>query len=414
MSYVDQVASTDSVKKYKMRKLIASLSSKEATAKDLVSVYIPREKSIEDTDLFLKEQLDYPEIKSQATRQEVREEFSEIIHHLKTRNEIPDNGLAIFAAPNSGAKRVDTHEVIPPEPITHFIFGVDDQFNLEPLRTMLREDRVVGIIAMDADTAGFGILNGERLDMVDHITSGISGKTDKGGWSQRRYERERDMELTYYFHRVADHATEAFITKEKVNGLIVGGPGFTKEDFLKEDFLRYELKNMLLSQVDTALSGKEGVREAFEKSAHVLKNIHSSEDKKLMQRLEVDTARKDGLVVSGLHKVLDAVRNGVADTVLVADNTGLIEIVLTCKKCDTSRTRLVHEEKEVETTQQELLIPCEKCNGLEFEVEDRDVIDVLEDAASTTDAKVEVISSQEKERLNSVGGIAALLRYKIA
>jgi predicted aspartyl protease len=83
----------------------------------------------------------------------------------------------------------------PPEAVTDFVFEVGDHFNLDLLRKMMMEDRLVGIIAMDADTAGFGILNGERLDIVDHITSGIPGKTDKGGWSQRRYERERDMEL---------------------------------------------------------------------------------------------------------------------------------------------------------------------------------------------------------------------------
>jgi peptide chain release factor subunit 1 len=390
------------------------LSGIEATAKNLVSVYIPRDKSIEDIDIALKENIHSPEIKSQSARQEVREELSEIIHHLKTRKEIPDNGLAIFAGSNLGGKPVEIHELIPPEPIARFNYIVDDHFDLEPLRTMLREDRVVGIIAMDANEAGFGIINGERLDIVDHITSGIPGQTDKGGWSQRRYERERDMELTYYFHRVADHATEAFITKEKVTGLILGGPGLTKEDFLKEDFLRYELKNMLLSRADTAMSGKEGVKEAFEKSADALKNIHFSEDQKLMQRLETDTAKKDGLAISGLQKVLEAVRNGVADTVLVADNTGLIEIILTCKKCGTSRSQIVPEEKKMVTTQQELLVECEKCNGLEYEVTDRDVIDVLEDAASATDAKVEVISSEEKEKLNSLGGIAALLRYKVA
>jgi peptide chain release factor subunit 1 len=381
-----------------------------------VSIYIPWGKSIEDIDIVLKEKLDSREIKSQGATQNVQDELSEIIHHLKTRNGISDNGLAIFAAVNLGAKGVEIRELIPPEPVTEFIFVVDNHFNLEPFRTMLREDRVVGIIAMDANEAGFGILNGERLDVVDHITSGISGKTDKGGWSQRRYERERDMELTYYFHRVAEHATDAFITKQKVTGLIVGGPGLTKEDFLKEDFLRYELKNMLLSRVDTSFSGKEGVKEAFDKSADALKNIHSSEDTKLMQRLQADIAKKDGLAISGLHNVLDVLRKGIADVVLVANNTGLIEIVLTCKKCDAPRRRLVHEEKKMETTQQELLVRCEKCNGLEYEVEDRDIVDALEDVASATDAKVEVISSEgeEKEKLNSLGGFAALLRYRVA
>lgn len=395
---------------------MASLSSKEGTARDLVSLYIPRGKTIEELDAFLKERLDSPEIKSQEARREVRDELSEIIHLLKTRSEIPDNGLAIFAAANVGAKGAEVQVLIPPEPLTEFTFDIDDHFNLATLRKMLREERVVGVIAMDADEAGFGVLNGDRLDIVDHITSGIPGKTDKGGWSQRRYERERDMELTYYFHRVADYATEAFITKQRVTALIVGGPGFTKEDFLKEDFLRYELKNILLPQVNTALSGKEGVKEALEKSAEALKRIHSAEDAKLLQRLEADMAKEDGLAIQGLDKVLDAVRNGVANTVLVADNTGLTEIILTCKKCGESRTRLAHEDEKMETTEQELAVRCGKCDGLEYEVEDRDIVDVLEDAASSTDAKVEVISSEseEKEKLNALGGFAALLRYKAA
>jgi peptide chain release factor subunit 1 len=47
-------------------------------------------------------------------------------------------------------------------------------------------------------------------------------------------------------------------------------------------------------------------------------------------------------------------------------------------------------------------------------VEEKDIIDVLEDAASQTDARVEVISteSEEKAKLRALGGFAALLRYK--
>ncbi len=134
-----------------------------------------------------------------------------------------------------------------------------------------------------------------------------------------------------------------------------------------------------------------------------------------MQRLEADEAKKDGLAISGLDKVLDAVRNGLAGVVLVADNSGLVEIIFTCKKCGESRKRIVHEERKMETTRQESLVRCEKCGGLECEIEDRDIIDVLEDAASATDAKVEVISSEseEKAKSNSLGGFAALLRYKM-
>ncbi len=58
--------------------------------------------------------------------------------------------------------------------------------------------------------------------------------------------------------------------------------------------------------------------------------------------------------------------------------------------------------------------PCEKCGGVDYVVEEKDMVDVLEDLASQTNATVEVISteSDEKAKLAALGGFAALLRYK--
>ena len=55
-----------------------------------------------------------------------------------------------------------------------------------------------------------------------------------------------------------------------------------------------------------------------------------------------------------------------------------------------------------------------KCKANEYEALEKDIIDVLEDAASHTDAGVEVISSEseEEEKIAALGGFAALLRYK--
>ena len=58
--------------------------------------------------------------------------------------------------------------------------------------------------------------------------------------------------------------------------------------------------------------------------------------------------------------------------------------------------------------------PCEKCRPVEYEVAEKDIIDVLDDLASQTNARVEVISteSEEKAKLAALGGFAALLRYR--
>jgi peptide chain release factor subunit 1 len=222
------------------------------------------------------------------------------------------------------------------------------------------------------------------------------------------------MEITYFFHRVAEHAAKAFLENHKVTVLIVGGPGTTKEDFLNGDFLHYELKNMLLSIVDTQSARREAVKEVLSKSSESLKNMCAPEQKRTVQRLLASMGKQDGLAIAGLDSVLDGLRNGEVEVALVTDSTDMIEIVAMCKRCELSRARIVDKKKKVQTVQELITSPCEKCNAVEYEVEEKDIIDVLEDLASQTDARVEVISSESEEKatLTTLGGFAALLRYK--
>jgi peptide chain release factor subunit 1 len=412
------MATTNSVKQHKLRKLMACLSDKEGRGMEFVSLYLPREKSIDEVVAMLKRESDSAVVKSEGVRDRLQDAVKNVIQHLKLQKEIPDNGLAIFAgtfaAGDSESEVLSVEEIVPPEPITKFLFEVDDHFRLEPLREMLRDLKVVGIIALDSKEAGFGILDGERFEFVEDITSGVPGKSGKGGQSQRRYERERDMDLAYFFHRVAEHAAKAFLGDHRVTVLIVGGPGLTKEDFLRGDYLHYELKNALLDRVDTQSAGREGVREVLSKSSEALKNMCTPEEKSIVQRLLAELGKQDGRAVAGLDSVLEALKNGEVDVALVADNTDMVEAVVKCKRCGLSRAKIMDEKMKVQAVQGMISSPCEKCRGVDYEVEEKDIIDVLEDAASQTDARVEVISteSEEKAKLRALGGFAALLRYK--
>jgi peptide chain release factor subunit 1 len=411
------MATTNSVKQHKLRKLIAWLSDKEGRGMEFISLYIPREKSIDEIVANLKCESDSAVMKSESVRDRLQDALKNVIQRLKLQKEIPENGLAIFAgtfvANDPEGEALNVEELVPPEPITCYLYEVDDHFRLEPLREMLRAQRVVGLVAMDSKEASFGILSGERFELIENITSGIPGKSGKGGSSQRRYERERDMELTYYFHRVAEHATKAFLKNHKVTALIVGGPGPTKQDFLRGDYLNYELKNALLGIVDTQSAGREAVREVLVKSSETLKNMCAPEEKMIVQRLLADIGKQDGLAIYGLDSVLNALKNGEVEVALVTDSTDMIEIVVMCKRCELSRAKIV-DKKKAQIVQEMISNPCEKCNAVEYEVEEKDIIDVLEDAASQTDARVEVISteSEEKAKLTALGGFAALLRYR--
>ena len=397
---------------------MAWLSDKEGIGKEFISIYIPPNLSLDQIVATIKNQSNPATMDYKIVRDRFQDVFKNLIQHLKFKKEIPKNGLAVFAgtfAANDQEGDVSyVEELVPPEPVAAFLYEVDDHFHLEPLREMLRNPRVVGIIAMTSKEASFGLLNGERLEFIEDITSGIPGKSGKGGQSQRRYERERDMELTYFFHRIEEHAKKAFLDDHRVMALVVGGPGNTKNDFLKGDILHYELKNALLSTVDTQSVGKEGVKEILGKSSGTIKNMCAPEEKMVVHRLLAELAKQDGLATYGLDSVFNALRNGEVEVAIITDSTNLLKIAAMCKKCELSKTKIVDNKEKAQVIREMTSNPCERCNSTEYDVEEKDIVDVLEDAASQTDARVEVIStaSEEKTGITALGGIAALLRYK--
>ncbi len=409
----------DSVKLYRIRKLISELASKEGRGTELVSLYIPPKKPIHEVIANLREEWGTAgNIKSDTTRTHVQDALVKTMQRLKLYKETPENGLVIFAGAlptnGPGSEVVMIHEIIPPKPVTAYLYQCDDHFHLEWLKDMLKEEKVYGLLSIDATEAGLGLLSGERLEIVDVITSGVSGKTRKGGQSARRYERLREMELTYYFHRVAEHVNRAFLEESKVVGLIVGGPGPTKDDFVKGNYLNYQLQKNIIAVIDTSYSGREGVRELVERASDLLKDVRLVEEKKMVQKFLSEINKPGGLAVYGLQRVIEALQNANCDIVLVADNFETYKISATCKKCGTKKESIVKAQEKMQKIQELISKPCIKCGSMEFELEERDVIDILEEIATQIGAKVEVISSgtEEGKMFNSFGGIGALLRYR--
>jgi len=413
------LSKTDSVRLYKVRKLISELSNKEGRGTELVSLYIPPKKPIHEAIANLREEWGTAgNIKSDTTRNHVQDALTKAMQRLKLYRTAPDTGLVIFsgALPTNGpgSEVVNVWEIVPPKPVTQYLYQCDDHFHVEWLRDMLREEKVYGILAIDSSETGMGILSGDRLEIADVLTSGISGKTRKGGQSARRYERGREMELTYYFNRVGEHATRIFIDDNKVTGLLVGGPGPTKDEFLKGGYLHYELQKRILAVLDLGYSGREGVRELVEKGSDVLKDVRLVEEKRLVQKFLAEVNKQAGLAVYGLPRVMDALQKASAEVVLVSDDLDMVRIDATCKKCGTVKTEMVAVAKKIQQRQEMTSTPCVKCGATDYDVVERDLVDVFEELAFQVGSKVEVISSgtEEGSMFKSFGGVGAILRYR--
>jgi peptide chain release factor subunit 1 len=414
------LSKADSVRLYKIRKAISELSSKEGRGTELVSLYIPPKKPIHEVIAYLRNEWGTAgNIKSDTTRNHVQDALTRTMQRLKLYRETPETGLVIFsgALPTNGpgSEVIRLNEIVPPKPVNTFLYMCDDHFHVEFLKDMLKAEKVYGILSIDSNEAGIGILSGDRLDVEDLMTSGISGKTRKGGQSARRYERGREMELTYFFNRVGEHVTRIFITDNNVGGVIVGGPGPTKDNFLKGGYLDYRLQKNIIDVVDTSYSGREGIREVAEKASDKLQDVRFVEEKKLVQKFLAEVNRPNGLAVYGLPKIIDALNRGNMDSILISDDINIAKIKMVCKNCETVKEKVVENQKKMQTTQEMLGEPCSKCGSTDYEIDESDVVDMLEEKAIQIGAKIEMISSgtEEGTMLKSFGGAAGFLRYRM-
>lgn len=412
----------DSVRKYKLTKMLNDLSKITGHGTELVTVYIPPKRPIHDVLSQLRNEAGTAtNIKSDLTRNHVQDALNKTMEQLKLYKEPPENGLVIFcgAIPTGkgiGTEKIEIFTVVPPKPVQINLYRCDDHFWIDHIKEMLKDDRTVAIISIDTQEAGLGILTGDRWETVETLTSGVSGKHRQGGQSARRFERLRDNELNEYYHRVADYAQKIFIDQYTVKGLIVGGPGPTKETFIREEYLDYRLQNNVLATLDTSYSGDEGVREIIDKvnDQGIMSEFRSMEEKKLVKKFMGEVFSGKGLGIYGLYEVVDYLKNGIAESIIATDNIDLLYLEINCNKCGNIFEKFVERNQLVDTKQSIISTPCTKCSSLDYQIKEKDFIDYLEEFASLSGTKLDIISSKTEEgaQIESLGKIGALLRFK--
>ena len=411
----------DSVTLYRMRRLLSELGNKRGRGTELISLYIPARRPIHDIVNILKEEYGTAaNIKSDTTRNHVQSALTKIMQRLKLYRKTPENGLVIFcgALPVEGSsidEELKIYEIIPPKPITTFLYRCDDHFHIDILKDMLKEEEEVGVISIDTSEAGLGIISGDRIYVVDVLTSGVGGKHRQGGQSARRFERLREAEINEFYRRVARHAAKIFLEDHNVKKLIISGPGIAKEDFYRGEYLDYRLQKKVIGLVDTGYAGEEGVRETIQRGKSLLQDVRYVEEREMVERFLSEVSRGGELAVYGLKPVLKALEIGAVDKILVLDDIGIYRLSYKCKYCGyedqvfVKKTDIFSERTKIESKN------CPSCGRSDWIFKEEDIIDYLSDKATETGAKVEVISSKTEhgKMFRNFGGIGAMLRYRV-
>jgi len=413
--------SNPSLERFRFQRMLETLESKEGRGTELITVYIPPGKQISEVMNDLRNEWGTAgNIKSKTTKKNVQNGLTKAMEQLKLYKKVPPNGLVIFAGTISsgqlGVGDMETYVLEPPEPVGIYYYRCEHRFILDPLYDLLKAEESFGIVIIDAKDATFALLKGKRADIIKNITSGVEGKTRAGGQSARRYERLRAMHLNEYYIRVGKHITDIYHKLKNMKGIIVGGPGPTKEDFLKGNYLHYELKDKILTKVDTGYTGHEGVKEVVERSKDFIKNVRFLEERNLIQNFLYNIGQETGLATYGEREVLKALRNSSVRTLLLSEGVRRTQYKLQCRECGKNETRIVDNNNTQEFENNINELSCIQCQSGKTEILDKtDLFETLIKMAEKAEAKIEVISTdtEEGEMLSKAfGGIAAILRYR--
>ena len=357
--------------RFHLKKFIKGLEQYKVRHTELVSVYIPQEYDLNKIlNHLAQEQGTASNIKSASTRKNVTDALERMIQHLKLFKKTPPNGLAVFAgnvAEREGQQDFKVWSIEPSVPLKTRIYRCDKEFVLDILRDMLETKEVYGLVVMDRRDANIALLKGKTIVPIVKTHSEVPGKFKAGGQSAARFSRLIEGAAKDHYKKVAEYMKEAFLHLEGLKGIIVGGPGPTKYDLVEGDFITNEVKKKIIAIKDLSYTGEFGLEELLEKSQDVLAQEDVMEEKKIVGKFLEILATKQNMVAYGEADVMNKLKMGVVDTLLLSED-----------------------------------LPEEK-------------IEEFEKAAQLVGTNIKIISTQTREgvQLRDFGKVAAILRYEI-
>ena len=214
------------------------------------------------------------------------------------------------------------------------------------------------IVVLEDDTATLGLMRQFGIEYYGPIKGSVSGK--------RIVDKNRQKNITEFYEKVIDSITKF----DSIQNIVIAGPGFVKNDFY--DYLKDKHSDLAkISIVEpTGAGGRNGIAEVLKKGTveKLTSENRVAQEMAAMENLFTQIGKNSSKVAYGIKETKHAVNLGAVSQLLVLDTQ--------VPKDDMGET-----------------------------------MDMVENMKG----EVLVISSQHDggKQLESLGGVAALLRYEI-
>ena len=406
-------------RRLKLKKSLAEVAAMRGMGTELVSVIIPPDKMISDVRHHLSQEAGQAaNIKSKSTKKHVTDAIESAISTLNRYKTPGDLGIALFVGHvitgNNKTRLISTVIDSPPEPFTSFRYRCDSSFELSQLEDMLIDRTAYGLFVIDRSEAAYGLASGKRLHCQEHITSLVPSKHGRGGQSAQRFERLIEEAAHKFFKKSTERACSYWLPMiQDLKGIIIGGPGATKDFVIRNDYFHHEIKKLIAEPYfDVGYSNESGLRELIQRAGSTMDQIELDVERTIVDEFLQEVMKSNPKATYGEIMVRSALEQGAVATLLLSEAITKMRIRWICKECK-NEWETTHEKSSANPSCPE----CKSGKVNEDKENSMELIDELTILAGHTSAKVRLISLDTEEGsilYTAFGGITALLRYPIS
>ncbi|MFL6282723.1 MAG: Vms1/Ankzf1 family peptidyl-tRNA hydrolase [Pyrinomonadaceae bacterium] len=379
-----------------LEKIIDRLAGFEPSGLPVISLYLnaqANEHGRQDFERFLRKEFSERARTFKAHSPE-RESFDRDVERIEAylRDELrPEtNGVAIFAC--AGAEEF-FEAVQMAAPIENHRLYIYNQPHLYPLARLMDQYPRYAVLVCDTNRARLFVFARGKAVQRDEVQNVKTRGSQAGGWSQARYQRHTEQYHMQHAKEISD-ILEEIVREENVEHIILAG------DEVIIPKLREQFPKAVADRVVDVLSLDINTpeHEVLAESMEAMREHDSQTDAEKVSQL-FDAYRAGGLAVVGSTDTLEALAMGQVEELIITARQqhveGDREDVAILSDAEVAEPVVAGQDGAVANIEPDSVI----------------VADDLITRARQTSARITFI--EDSTLLEDVGGVGALLRYRI-
>jgi peptide subunit release factor 1 (eRF1) len=300
------------------------------------------------------------------------------------------NGIAIFAC--AGAE--DFFEALQLEaPIENHRLYIYNQPHLYPLARLIDQYPRYAVLIADTNRARLFVFGRNKTLKTDEVTNIKTKGTKTGGWSQMRYQRHLEQYHLKHAKEVVDMLADV-VREDNIQQIILAGDAVIIPQ-LKEQMPK-EVADKIVDVLSLDINAPE--HEVLAETMEAMQQYDAGTDAEKVEQM-LNAYRAGGLAVVGSQDTLEALSMGMVEELIIA-----------------ARLQHVEGDREDVAILADNEVPEPIVGGqdgavAELESDSVVVADDLVTRARQTGARVTFV--EDATLLEEVGGVGAILRYRL-